>query len=108
MAEEQVLQQILSEIKGINAEIMGINSEIMGINGRLDTVDGRLDKIDGRLDKLEKGQVELKKGQVVIVKRIDTLEEDLRFELKEAWEDIERTGKKLSEHEHLRHVRGIT
>jgi chromosome segregation ATPase len=51
--ENQLLQQILLEVKGLSVEVQGLKNEVQGINKRLDQIDNRIDKIDNQLIALE-------------------------------------------------------
>ncbi len=63
MNENEMLQAILSEIKGMSSEIKGINSEIKGINLRLDS--------------LEDGQKAIRRDVARVDQKIDRLSTDV-------------------------------
>lgn len=44
---------VLTAINGLQEQMQEMKSDIKGINNRLDKVDTRLDKIENRLDKVE-------------------------------------------------------
>lgn len=56
---EEILQQILAELKNVNTRLGGVESRLDGVESRLDGVESRLSRVESRLDGVESGQKEI-------------------------------------------------
>lgn len=67
---EQILNAILSEVKGINTRLDKLEKRFDNLEGRFDNLEGRFDNLEGRFDNLE-GRFDNLEG------RFDNLESDV-------------------------------
>ena len=74
---EQILNAILSEVKGINTRLDKLEKRFDNLEGRFDNLEGRFDNLEGRFDNLE-GRFDNLEGRFDNLEgRFDNLESDV-------------------------------
>lgn len=68
---------VLTAINGLQEQMQEMKSDIKGINNRLDKVDTRLDKIENRLDKVESDVAVMKTDITSMKSDITTMQSDI-------------------------------
>ncbi|MCX7885229.1 MAG: hypothetical protein N2448_09425 [Caloramator sp.] len=68
---EELLKQLIVEVKGINTRLDKMEGRLDKMEGRLDKMEGRLDSIENRLDKVESDIKVIKEDQKFMKSQLD-------------------------------------
>lgn len=68
---EELLKQLIVEVKGINTRLDRMEGRLDKVESRLDKVDSRLDRIEGRLDRVESDIKIIKEDQKLMKSQLD-------------------------------------